>query len=80
MAGGGGSLKRAGARKVSASGVFHRVKKALGVGVVAHPQGPLAHRVFFLVGFDCSLTVRLGEESIKMGGHLWLEGRAGQRA
>lgn len=72
-----------GARKVSASGIFYCAKKALGVGVGAHPQGPLAHGTLFPVGFECSLAISLGGEGIEMGAHLWTEDRsrsAGRRA
>lgn len=45
--------------------------------VVAQTQGPLAHCVFFPVGFECSLAVSLGGERIKMGSHLQAEGNSG---
>ena len=44
------------------------------MGVVAHPQGSLAHRMLLLVGFECSLAISLGGEGIEMGTHLWIEG------
>lgn len=48
--------------------------EALGVGVVAHAQGPLAHGTLFAMGFEGSLAVRLGGEGIEVGAHLWGEG------
>lgn len=67
-----------GARKVSPSGIFYCVKEALGVGVVAHAQGPLAHGTLFAVGSESSLAVSLGGEGVEMGSHLWTGGGAGQ--
>ena len=44
------------------------------MGVVAHPQGSLAHSTLFPVGFEGSLAMGLGGEGIEMGAHLWTEG------
>lgn len=52
--------------------------EALGVGVVAHAQGPLAHGTLFAMGFEGSLAVRLGGEGIEVGAHLWGEGERGR--
>lgn len=57
---------------MSPSGIFYCAKKALGVGVVAHPQGPLAHGMLLLVGSECSLAISLSGEGIEMGTHLWM--------
>lgn len=54
--------------------IFYRVRQALGVGVVAHPQGPLAYSALFPVGFEGSLAIGLGGEGRKMGAHLRTEG------
>lgn len=55
---------------------FPTGQKALGVGVVAHPQGPLAHSTLFPVSFERSLAIVLGGEGIQMGAHLWTEGKS----
>ena len=44
------------------------------MGVVAHPQGPLAHGTLFPVGFEGSLAIGLGGEGCEMGAHLQTEG------
>lgn len=46
----------------------------LGVGIVAHPQGALAHGIFFPLGLKSSLAIGLRGECSKMGTHLWTEG------
>lgn len=47
------------------------------MGVVAHPQGPLAHRVLVLVGSQCPLAIGLRGEGAEVGTHLWTgEGRS----
>lgn len=50
------------------------------MGVVAHPQGPLAHSTLLPVGFECSLAISLRGEGIEVGAHLWTEGRVGVSA
>lgn len=45
------------------------------MGIVAHPQGALAHGVFFPVGLKSSLAIGLRGECSKMGTHLWTEGK-----
>lgn len=45
------------------------------MGVVAHPQGALAHSILFLVGFEGSLAISLSRERSKMGSHLWTEAK-----
>lgn len=65
---------------MSPSGTFYGDKKALGVGVVPHPQGPLAHSTLLPVGFECSLAISLRGEGVEVGAHLWTEGRVGVSA
>lgn len=48
------------------------------MGVVAHPQGALAHSTLFAVGFESSPAVSLGGEGVEMGSHLWMEGGVDQ--
>lgn len=50
------------------------------MGVVAHPQGSLAHGILFPLGFERSLAVGLAGEGVELRAHLRMEGRAGQRA
>lgn len=54
--------------------IFYCIRQALRVGVVAHPQGPLAHGTLFPVGFEGSLAIGLSGEGREMGAHLWTEG------
>lgn len=54
---------------------FSTAEAALGVGVVAHPQGPLAHGILFALGFESSLAIGLGGEGIEVRAHLRMEGR-----
>ena len=56
--------------------IFYPVRQALGVGVVAHPQGPLAYGALFPVGFEGSLAIGLSGEGREMGPHLQTEGEA----
>lgn len=52
-----------------------RKQGGLGVGIVAHPQGALAHGIFFPAGLKSSLAIGLRGECSKMGTHLWTEGK-----
>lgn len=69
---------RVGARKVSPSGIFYCVWETSGVGVVAHPQGPLAHGPLLPVGFQSILTIGLGGKGVEVGAHLWMGGTVSQ--
>lgn len=62
---------------MSPSGTFccQEGSEALRVGVVARPQGALAHGALFPVGSECSLPIGLRGEGVEMGTHLWTEGR-----
>lgn len=42
------------------------------MGVVAHPQGPLAHGPLLPVGFQSVLAIGLGGEGVQVGAHLWM--------
>lgn len=56
------------------SPLCHEGSEALRVGVVARPQGALAHGTLFPVGSERSLPIGLRGEGVEMGTHLWTEG------